>query len=86
MDGESPVTTTKLARLQGCNMAGHGDMPSSIERKYISGRNRTSEIVVTARANGGVSISQGPAYILIGPDESDRLIEAMELSIATGDV
>jgi hypothetical protein len=36
-----------------------------------------SELVVTPRPNGGVTITQGPVYILVGPDETAPLIEAI---------
>jgi hypothetical protein len=36
-----------------------------------------SELVITPRSNGGVTITQGPAYVLIGPDEIAPLIGAI---------
>ena len=36
-----------------------------------------SELIVTPRPNGGVTITQGPVYVLIGPDEVDRVMDAM---------
>jgi hypothetical protein len=53
-------------------------VPSSRERTYVSGRNHKSGMVVTQRDNGGLSIAQGPAYVLVGPDEVRPLIEAIE--------
>jgi len=37
-----------------------------------------SALSVTARANGGVSIAQGPVYVLVGPREIEPLMEAIK--------
>jgi hypothetical protein len=37
-----------------------------------------SELSVTPRANGGVSIAQGPVYVLVGPSEIEPLMEAIK--------
>ena len=36
-----------------------------------------SELVITPRPNGGVTIAQGPAYVLIGPGELAPVMDAI---------
>jgi hypothetical protein len=36
-----------------------------------------SELVITPRRNGGVTITQGPVYVLIGPDELAAVMDAI---------
>jgi hypothetical protein len=36
-----------------------------------------SELLVTPRPNGGVTITQGPVYVLIGPDELAPVMDAV---------
>jgi hypothetical protein len=51
-------------------------VPPSQRTRIPSPRPR-SELVVTPRANGGVSIAQGPVYVLVGPNEIEPLMAAM---------
>jgi hypothetical protein len=51
-------------------------IPSQQRTRIPSPRTR-SELVVTPRANGGVSIAQGPVYVLVGPREIEPLMQAM---------
>jgi hypothetical protein len=44
-------------------------------------RNRNgpnSELIITPRPNGGVTITQDPVYVLVSAAEVDPLIEAMK--------
>jgi hypothetical protein len=36
-----------------------------------------SELVIMPRPNGGVTINQGPAHVLVGPGELAPVIDAM---------
>jgi hypothetical protein len=36
-----------------------------------------SDVIVTPRPNGGVTIKQGPSHVLIGPDELEPLLRAL---------
>ena len=47
------------------------------QRTRIPSPRPRSELVVTPRASGGVSIAQGPVYVLIGPNEIEPLVDAM---------
>jgi hypothetical protein len=75
VDGE-PVSATKMGRREDGKTGRHGAIPSSQRARIPSPRPR-SELVVTPRANGGVSIAQGPVYVLVGPQEIEPLMEAM---------
>ena len=75
MDSE-PVSATKMGRREGGKAGRHGQIPSS-ERARIPTLRPRSQLVVTARANGGLSIAQGPVYVLVSPAEVKPLIEAM---------
>jgi hypothetical protein len=75
VDGE-PLSTTKMGRREEGKTGGRGNVPSS-QRTRIPSPSPRSELVVTPRANGGVSIAQGPAYVLVGPKEIGPLMEAM---------
>jgi hypothetical protein len=66
-----------MGRREDGKAARQGKVPSS-ERTRIPSPRPRSELVVTPRANGGLSIAQGPVYVLVGPDEVRPLIEAME--------
>ena len=71
-----PVSATKMGRREDGKAGGHGNVPSS-QRARIPSLKPRSELVVTPRANGGVSIAQGPVYVLVGPNEIQPLMEAM---------
>ncbi len=75
MDGK-PVSTAKMGSREGGKAGGRGNVPS-LQRARIPSSRPRSELVVTPRANGGVSIAQGPAYVLVGPKEIEPLMEAM---------
>jgi hypothetical protein len=42
-----------------------------------------SELVITPRPNGGVTIAQGPVYVLIGPGEVAPVLDAMRQATET---
>jgi hypothetical protein len=44
--------------------------------RNINGPN--SELVITPRPNGGVTITQGPVYVLVSADEVEPLMQAMQ--------
>ncbi len=74
---DKPVSATKMGRWEdGKALWRHGKIPSS-QRTRIPSSKPSSELVVTPRANGGVSIAQGPVYVLVGPKEIEPLMEAM---------
>jgi hypothetical protein len=75
VDGK-PVSAAKPGRREGGKVGGRGNVPWSQRARIPSSRPR-SELVVTPRANGGVSIAQGPVYVLVGPNEIEPLMEAM---------
>ena len=75
MDGE-PVSAIKTGRREEGKAGGHGGVPP-LERTRIPSLRPRSELVVTPRANGCLSIAQGPVYVLVGPDEVEPLMEAM---------
>jgi hypothetical protein len=75
VDGK-PVSATKMGRREDGKAGGRGNVPSLQRARVASSRPR-SELVVTPRANGGVSIAQGPVYVLVGPKEIEPLMEAM---------
>ena len=75
MDGE-PVSGTKMGRREDGKAVRSGRIPSP-RRARIPNSKPRSELVVTPRANGGVSIAQGPVYVLVGPKEIEPLMEAM---------
>jgi hypothetical protein len=78
VDGK-PVSATKAGRREGGKAGGRGKVPSSQRTRIPSPRPR-SELVVTPRANGGLSIAQGPVYVLVGPKEIEPLVEAMRIT------
>jgi hypothetical protein len=49
-----------------------------LQRSRVPSSRPRSQLVVTSRANGGVSISQGPVYVLVGPNEIEPLVEAIK--------
>lgn len=57
---------------------GRGDKAASAHRTRVPTNRPRSELVVTPRANGGVSIAQGPVYVLVGPKEIEPLVDAMK--------
>jgi hypothetical protein len=73
---DKPVSATKMGRREDGKTGGRGNVPSSQRARIPSSRPR-SELVVTPRANGGLSIAQGPVYVLVGPREIEPLMEAM---------
>jgi hypothetical protein len=75
VDGE-PVTATKMGRREDGKMVRHNKIPPS-QRARIPSPSSRSELVVTPRANGGLSIAQGPVYVLVGPNEIEPLVDAM---------
>jgi hypothetical protein len=70
------MSATKMGRREDGKAGRHGKNPSSQRTRIPSLRPR-SELVVTPRANGGVSIAQGPVYVLVGPHEIEPLMEAV---------
>ena len=78
MDGE-PVSGTNMGRREDGKAVRGGKFPSPQRARIPTSRPR-SELVVTPRANGGVSIAQGPVYVLVGPNEIEPLMEAMRTS------
>jgi hypothetical protein len=70
------MSATKMGRREDGKAAGDGKIPASQRTRIPSPRPR-SELVVTPRANGGVSIAQGPVYVLVGRSEIEPLMEAM---------
>jgi hypothetical protein len=76
VDGK-PVSAAKPGRREGGKVARRGNVPWSQRTRIPSSRPR-SELVVTPRANGGVSIAQGPVYVLVGPKEIEQLVDAMK--------
>lgn len=56
---------------------GRRDKAASPQRARVPTNRPRSELVVTPRANGGVSIAQGPVYVLVGPNEIEPLVEAI---------
>lgn len=75
MDGE-PLSATKMGRREDGKAGRHGQIPSS-ERTRIPSLRPRSQLVVTPRANGGLSIAQGPVYVLVGLHEIEPLMDAM---------
>jgi hypothetical protein len=72
----TPMSATKMGRREDGKTGGDGRIPSP-QRTRIPSPRPCSELVVTPRANGGVSIAQGPVYVLVGPKEIEPLVEAM---------
>jgi hypothetical protein len=70
------MSTTKTGRREE-GKAGRDGKPPSSQRTRIPSHRPRSELVVTQRANGGLSIAQGPVYVLVGPKEIEPLVEAM---------
>jgi hypothetical protein len=73
---DEPMSATKMGRREDGKAGRRGKIPSSQRARIPSSRPR-SELVVTPRANGGVSIAQGPVYVLVGPNEIEPLMDAM---------
>ena len=73
---DKPVSVTKMGWREGGKAVREGKIPSPIRARIPSSKPR-SELVVTPRANGGVSIAQGPVYVLVGPNEIEPLMDAM---------
>jgi hypothetical protein len=65
-----------MGRREDGKAGRHGKIPLS-ERKRIPSPRPRSELVITPRTNGGLSIAQGPVYVLVGPHEIEPLMEAM---------
>jgi hypothetical protein len=70
------MSATKMERREDGKAGRHVKIPSS-QRTRIPSRRPRSELVVTPRTNGGVSIAQGHVYVLVGPNEIEPLMEAM---------
>jgi hypothetical protein len=70
------MSATKMGRREDGKAGGDGRVPSP-QRTRISSPRPRSELVVTPRASGGVSIAQGPVYVLVGPEEFEPLMKAM---------
>jgi hypothetical protein len=70
------MSATKMGRREDGKAGGDGRIASQQRTRIPSSRTR-SELVVTPRANGGLSIAQGPVYVLVGPNEIEPLMEAM---------
>jgi hypothetical protein len=66
---------THRATLQSC--AAKGTM------RIRNPNGPRSELVITPRPNGGVTIAQGPAYVLIGPGEVAPVLDAMRQATET---
>lgn len=65
-------------REDGKTGRGEGGKMGSPPRARIPTDRPRSALSVTARANGGVSIAQGPVYVLVGPREIEPLMEAIK--------
>jgi hypothetical protein len=65
-----------MGRREDGKAGRRGKIPCSQRTRIPSLRPR-SELVVTPRANGGLSIAQGPVHVLVGPKEIEPLMEAM---------
>jgi hypothetical protein len=76
---DKPLSATKMGRREDGKAGRHGKIPSPQRARIPSPRSR-SELVVTPRTNGGVSIAQGPVYVLVGPNEIEPLVEAMRMT------
>ena len=74
--GDKSVSATKAGRREAGKAGRRGKVPPS-QRARVPSRRPRSELVVTPRANGGLSIAQGPVYVLVGPREIEPLMEAM---------
>jgi hypothetical protein len=70
------MSATKMGRREDGKTGGDGRIQSP-QRTRIPGTRTRSELVVTPRANGGLSIAQGPVYVLVGAKEIEPLMEAM---------
>jgi hypothetical protein len=73
---DKPVSATKMGRREDGKVPRQGKIPSS-QRTRIPSSSPRSELVVTPRASGGVSIAQGPVYVLVRRNEIEPLMEAM---------
>ena len=73
---DKPVSGTKMGRREDGKAGNHRKIPP-LERIRIPSLGPRSELVVTPRASGGLSIAQGPVYVLVGPHEIEPLMEAM---------
>jgi hypothetical protein len=62
---------------------GRRDKAASRLRARVPTDRPRSELVVTPRANGGVSIAQGPVYVLVGPKEIEPLVDAMKTCLSS---
>jgi hypothetical protein len=69
------VSAAQPGRREDGKVGRRGNVPSP--RARIPSSRPRSELAVTPRANGGVSIAQGPVYVLVGPNEIEPLVEAM---------
>lgn len=74
--GGEPVSAIEEGRREDGKAGRRRKIPSSQRARIPSSRPR-SELVVTPRANGGVSIAQRPVYVLVGPNEVEPLMEAI---------
>jgi len=70
------MSATKMGGREDGKAGGDVRIPSQQRTRIPSPRTR-SELVVTPRANGGVSIAQGLVYVLVGPREIEPLMQAM---------
>lgn len=72
---QDPGSQRSRASVQSCTAKG----PMRIRNP--NGPN--SELVITPRPNGGVTITQGPAYVLIGPSELAPVMDAIRQATET---
>ena len=72
--GSEPLSAEQTRRREG-GKTGRRDKAGPPHRARVPTNRPRSELVVTPRANGGVSIAQGPVYVLVGPKEIEPLVE-----------
>jgi hypothetical protein len=76
VDGE-PLNADESERREG-GKTGRREKAVPPQRTRIPSTSPRSQLVVTPRASGGVSIAQGPVFVLVGPDEIEPLVEAIK--------
>jgi hypothetical protein len=70
-----------VQRQQGVRTLGRtlADMADAGEVAVIRNtRGRRSDLIVSPRGNGGLTIRQGPSHVLIGPGEIGPFIAALQ--------
>lgn len=70
------TTTSQESTLRACEAISQPCAHKRIVRIRNPNGPR-SELIVTPRSTGGVTIAQGPAYVLVGPSELGPVIDAM---------